>query len=53
MKIIIAILTTVLLLGFNYSYAEGDPDGCKWTVIEETDQYIMAVSYTHLRAHET
>ena len=41
MKIIIAILTTFLLLGFNYSYAEGDPDGCKWTVTEETDQYIM------------
>ena len=41
MKIIIAILTTFLLLGFNYSYAEGDPIGCKWTVTEETDQYIM------------
>ena len=41
MKIIIAVLTTFLLLGFNYSYAEGDPDGCKWTVTEETDQYIM------------
>ena len=41
MKIIIAILTTVLLLGFNYSYAEGDPEGCKWIVTEETDQYIM------------
>jgi len=41
MKILIAILTTFLLLGFNYSYAEGDPDGCKWTVTEETDQYIM------------
>jgi len=41
MKIIIAILTTLLLLGFNYSYAEGDPDGCKWTVTEETDEYIM------------
>ena len=41
MRIIIAILTAFLLLGFNYSYAEGDPDGCKWTVTEETDQYIM------------
>ena len=41
MKIIIAIVTTFLLLGFNYSYAEGDPEGCKWTVTEETDQYIM------------
>ena len=41
MRIIIAVLTTFLLLGFNYSFAEGDPDGCKWTVTEETDQYIM------------
>jgi outer membrane protein TolC len=41
MKIIIAILTTLLLLGFNYSYAEGDPVGCKWTITEETDEYIM------------
>ena len=41
MRIIIAVLTAFLLLGFNYSYAEGDPDGCKWTVTEETDQYIM------------
>ena len=41
MKIIIVILTTFLLLGFNYSYAEGDPVGCKWIVTEETDEYIM------------
>ena len=41
MKIIIVILTTFLLLGFNYSYAEGDPVGCKWTVTEETNEYIM------------
>jgi len=41
MRIIIAVLTAFLLLGFNCSYAEGDPDGCKWTVTEETDQYIM------------
>ena len=41
MKIIIAIVTTFLLLGFNYSYAEGDPAGCKWTVTEETNEYIM------------
>jgi adhesin transport system outer membrane protein len=41
MKIIIAIVTTFLLLGFNYSYAEGDPVGCKWTVTEETNEYIM------------
>jgi outer membrane protein TolC len=41
MKIIIAILTTLLLLGFNYSYAEGDPVGCKWIVTEETNEYIM------------
>ena len=41
MKIIIVILTTFLLLGFNYSFAEGDPAGCKWTVTEETNEYIM------------
>ena len=41
MKILLTIFATFLLLGFNYSYAEGDPEGCKWTVIEETDQYIM------------
>jgi adhesin transport system outer membrane protein len=41
MKILIVIFTTFLLLGFNYSYAEGDPAGCKWTVTEETDEYIM------------
>ena len=41
MKIIIAILTTFLLLGWTHSFAEGDPEGCKWTVTEETDQYIM------------
>ena len=41
MKILIAILTTFLLLGWTHSFAEGDPDGCKWTVTEETDQYIM------------
>ena len=41
MKILLTIFATFLLLGFNYSYAEGDPIGCKWTVTEETDQYIM------------
>ena len=41
MKILLTIFATFLLLGFNYSYAEGDPEGCKWTVTEETDQYIM------------
>ena len=41
MKILIAILTTFLLLGWTHSFAEGDPEGCKWTVTEETDQYIM------------
>ena len=41
MRIIIAIITTFLLLGWTHSFAEGDPAGCKWTVTEETDQYIM------------
>ena len=41
MKILLTIFATFLLLGFNYSYAEGDPEGCKWIVTEETDQYIM------------
>ena len=41
MKILLTIFATFLLLGFNYSYAEGDPAGCKWVVTEETDQYIM------------
>jgi len=41
MKILIAILTTFLLLGWTHSFAEGDPVGCKWIVTEETDQYIM------------
>ena len=41
MKIIIATLITFFLLGWTHSFAEGDPDGCKWTVTEETDQYIM------------
>ena len=41
MKIIIAIVTTFLLLGWTHSFAEGDPAGCKWVVTEETDQYIM------------
>jgi len=41
MKILIAVLTTFLLLGWTHSFAEGDPDGCKWTVTEETDEYIM------------
>ena len=41
MMILLTIFATFLLLGFNYSYAEGDPEGCKWTVTEETDQYIM------------
>ena len=53
MKILVAILTTFLLLGFNYSYAEGDPDGCKWTVTEETDQYIMeSCGTTHARIRQ-
>jgi len=53
MKIIIAIVTTFLLLGFNYSYAEGDPVGCKWTVTEETDQYIMeSCGTTHARIRQ-
>ena len=41
MRIIIAIITTFLLLGWTHSFAEGDPVGCKWTVTEETDEYIM------------
>ena len=41
MKIIIAIVTTFLLLGWTHSFAEGDPVGCKWTITEETDEYIM------------
>ena len=41
MKIIIAIVTTFLLLGWTHSFAEGDPAGCKWTVTEETNEYIM------------
>jgi adhesin transport system outer membrane protein len=41
MRIIIAILTTFLLLGWTHSFAEGEPAGCKWTVTEETDEYIM------------
>ena len=53
MKILITIFTTFLLLGFNYSYAEGDPDGCKWTVTEETDQYIMeSCGTTHARIRQ-
>ena len=39
MRIIIAIITTFLLLGWTHSFAEGDPAGCKWTVTEETDEY--------------
>ena len=41
MKIIIAIVTTFLLLGWTHSFAEGDPVGCKWIVTEETNEYIM------------
>ena len=41
MRIIIAILTTFLLLGWTHSFAEGEPAGCKWVITEETDQYIM------------
>ena len=41
MRIIIAIITTFLLLGWTHSFAEGDPIGCKWTVTEETNEYIM------------
>jgi outer membrane protein TolC len=41
MKILLTIFATIFLLGFNYSYAEGDPVGCKWIVTEETDEYIM------------
>ena len=53
MKIIIAILTTFLLLGWTHSFAEGDPDGCKWTVTEETDQYIMeSCGTTHARIRQ-
>ena len=53
MKILIAILTTFLLLGWTHSFAEGDPDGCKWTVTEETDQYIMeSCGTTHARIRQ-
>jgi len=41
MKILIAIFTTFLLLGWTHSFAEGNPAGCKWIVTEETDEYIM------------
>ena len=67
MKILLTIITAFLLAS-TIAFAEGDP-GCEWEVTEETDQYIMescgssnarirqksniAVSYTHLRAHET
>jgi len=53
MKILIVILTTFLLLGWTPSFAEGDPDGCKWTVTEETDQYIMeSCGTTHARIRQ-
>ena len=53
MKILIVILTTFLLLGWTHSFAEGDPDGCKWTVTEETDQYIMeSCGTTHARIRQ-
>ena len=53
MKILIAIVTTFLLLGWTHSFAEGDPDGCKWTVTEETDQYIMeSCGTTHARIRQ-
>ena len=41
MKIVIATLITFFLLGWTHSFAEGDPAGCKWTITEETDEYIM------------
>ena len=44
---------TFLLLGWTPSFAEGDPDGCKWTVTEETDQYIMeSCGTTHARIRQ-
>ena len=53
MKIIIATLITFFLLGWTHSFAEGDPDGCKWTVTEETDQYIMEnCGTTHARIRQ-
>ena len=41
MKIILTIFATIFLLGWTHSFAEGDPIGCKWTVTEETNEYIM------------
>ena len=41
MKILLTIFATFLLLGWTHSFAEGDPVGCKWTVTEETNEYIM------------
>ncbi len=41
MKILLTIFATFLLLGLTHSFAEDNPVGCKWTVTEETDQYIM------------
>ena len=53
MKIIIATVITFFLLGWTHSFAEGDPDGCKWTVTEETDQYIMeSCGTTHARIRQ-
>ena len=53
MKILIATLITFFLLGWTHSFAEGDPDGCKWTVTEETDQYIMeSCGTTHARIRQ-
>ena len=53
MKIIIATFITFFLLGWTHSFAEGDPDGCKWTVTEETDQYIMeSCGTTHARIRQ-
>ena len=53
MKIVIATLITFFLLGWTHSFAEGDPDGCKWTVTEETDQYIMEnCGTTHARIRQ-
>ena len=53
MKIVIATLITFFLLGWTHSFAEGDPDGCKWTVTEETDQYIMeSCGTTHARIRQ-
>jgi len=40
MKNFFTIFTTFLLAS-TIALAEGDPVGCKWTVTEETDQYIM------------